>query len=122
MNLCAATKAAGYRAVAMHPYYGKNYSRDKLYPMFGFDDYKHIDNYFQGAERVRWCISDDADVDGIIDQYENKDSEKLFLFNVTMQNHGAYSYPMNNYSVHYKNGESDELNSYFSLIHETDQA
>lgn len=122
MNLCTAAKASDYKAIAMHPFYGANYSRDKLYPMFGFDEFKNLDNYYQEADWIRWCVSDEADIDTIIEQYENKDSEKLFIFNVTMQNHGAYSYPMENYTIQSTDQNSDELNSYLSLIHYSDLA
>lgn len=122
INLCTAATEAGYYPVAMHPFYGKNYGRDTLYPLFGFKEFQNIDNSYQGAEWIRWCVSDEADFEALIRRYESKPEDKLFVFNVTMQNHGAYSYPMEEYTVHADAYGSDELNSYLSLVHYTDRA
>lgn len=121
-GLCTAANEAGYYSIAMHPFDGKNYSRDKVYPLMGFQEYYNIDNYYENAESIRWCISDKADFESIIEQYENKKADKLFIFNVTMQNHGSYSYPMEKYDVYATDIESEELNSYLTLTHYTDEA
>lgn len=122
LNLCSVLKDNDYSAIAMHPYGGTNYDRDKVYELFGFDDFKNIDNWYDDASWIRWCVSDEYDFDKIIEQYENKSSDKLFVFNVTMQNHGSYTYPMDSYNIQESTLANYELNSYLSLINYTDSA
>ena len=121
-NLCTAARKKDYYPIAMHPFNGANYNRDKVYPLMGFQKYYNIDNYYEGDEWIRWCVSDKSDFKRIIEQYENKETDKLFVFNVTMQNHGSYSYPMESYDIVAQDMESEELNSYLTLAHYTDQA
>ena len=46
----------------------------------------------RGSEQLRYYTSDQADFEKLIQVVEEKKDpqEKLFLFNVTMQNHGGY--------------------------------
>lgn len=122
LNLCTSLRNDGYRTIAMHPYIGGNYSRDMVYELFGFDDFKNADNWYDDASFIRWCASDEYDFDKLIEQYENKTSDKLFVFNVTMQNHGGYTYPMDTYNIQESTLANDELNCYLSLSNYTDSA
>ncbi len=90
-SLVSALKAQGYRTVAMHPYPGENWNRDVCYPNMGFDEFLSGD-YYTGCETFRNYVSDRADYQKIIELVEGKKSpdDKLFVFNVTMQNHGGY--------------------------------
>ena len=48
-------------------------------------------------EYVRHYVSDRTSFKLVTDQLENKKpGEKMFLFNVTMQNHGGYTYAAEN--------------------------
>lgn len=54
--------------------------------------------------------------------YENrKPGEKLFLFDLTMQNHGGYSSSNVNRSVEAQNISSEEADIYLSLIRNSDE-
>ena len=84
-------KAQGYDVIAMHPYGPHGWNRDVVYPRMGFDEFLNINNCFKDAEKVRGFVSDRGDYKELIRQVENKKKgQKLFIFNVTMQNHSAY--------------------------------
>lgn len=117
-------QAQDYYAVAMHPYGPTNWERDKVYPALGFDEFLSLEDYGD-AELLRNYVSDKADYDKIIEYYENFDrDENLFIFNVTMQNHGGYD--INNgvldTNIKIENFESSIGDTYLSLISESDKA
>ena len=90
-------KAQGYAGVnAYHPFEASGWSRSTAYPALGFNTFYDREYYRANgnSQLVRNYISDMADFQQIIDDYEaaKKDSDDPFyLFNVTMQNHGAYT-------------------------------
>lgn len=78
----------GYRTLAIHPYYSWFWSRDRVYPLIGFQDFVSL-SAFGGAETRGGFVSDRALVDKVIKTLE--DTEKpFFLFVLSMQNHGSY--------------------------------
>ncbi len=80
----------GYRTVGMHPYIATGWDRDKVYPWFGFSEV-YFREAFGGGEKLRNYFTDKAMYEKIIDMYESDESDDpLFLFGVTMQNHGGY--------------------------------
>ena len=87
-------KQAGYKTVAIHPENPTNWSRDKIYDYFGFDE-----KYFKGDfeplgedDLFRTHVSDASIYEKIIELYENKEEgTPLFNFTITMQNHSGYS-------------------------------
>lgn len=114
----------GYQTVATHPYYADGWDRDTIYPLLGFSDSIFKDEYY-GAQYVRKYVSDDSCADKIIELYENKEKETpLFVFNVTMQNHGGYSDLYDNFTpdITVDGTDSVELNQYLSLIKLSDKA
>lgn len=113
---------AGYETIAMHPGWPSSYRRDAVYPLLGFQTFLSLDNYYEDADQCRNFVSDQGDFDGIIEQYENKESDDLFVFNVTIQNHGGYSDQLDEYDVSATNIDCNELDLYLTLAHRTDQA
>ena len=89
-SLAATLKAQGYYNIAIHPYEPSGYKRDLVYPLLGFDEFLSMKD-FVNPELVRSFISDRESYRKVIEQYENKGDNPLFIFNVTMQNHGGYS-------------------------------
>ncbi len=83
-------KDAGYSTVAIHPYNKNFYGRYTAYPLLGFDEFIGIEE-MQNSEKRGWHVSDASAVDEMIYQYENKKTDRIFQFCVTIQNHGAYS-------------------------------
>ena len=83
--------AQGYEVIAMHPYGRYGWNRNVVYPRMGFDTFLSIEESFKDAERVRGFVSDSGDYREIIKIVEAKEKgQKLFIFNITMQNHSAY--------------------------------
>ncbi len=123
-SLVSTLKNIGYTCVAMHPYYASGWSRDAVYPKLGFDEMHFIDDFDQ-TQIIRKYITDQELYDKLIERYEaRQDGEKLFLFGVTMQNHGGYTTTYDNFEEnYYKTGTSyTDLNQYLSLVHESDVA
>ena len=134
---------AGYRTVAMHPYPGYNWNRTEAYENLGFDEFLDQDYYeasgFLDEEEAggsadsrmpRGYLSDAADYEALIRQVEEKEpGEKLFLFNVTMQNHGGYEVADFPADVHVTAvnggdclGEYPKADQYLTLMKRSDEA
>lgn len=114
----------GYETYATHPYYASGWDRDTVYPKLGFENMDFIDSY-ESPTYIRKYISDDSCVDKIISLYEKKkQGTPMFLFNVTMQNHGGYSEKSYNFTPDVKvDGVSNfSLEQYLSLVKRSDAA
>jgi phosphoglycerol transferase MdoB-like AlkP superfamily enzyme len=114
----------GYQTVAMHPYNATGWNRNKVYPYLGFET-SYFKNDFTNAKILRKYISDESLYDKVIDVYDNKEDSPLFLFAVTMQNHGGYSQLYDNFPISVtltdiKNHPGTE--NYLSLVKESDRA
>lgn len=127
--------AEGYRTVAMHPYPGYNWNRTRAYENLGFDQFLDLAWYEELGKNVslefpRGYLSDRSNYDGIIQVVKEKTpGEKLFLFNVTMQNHGGYEVDGLEADVHVTGlngrecaGEFPKADQYLTLIRMSDRA
>lgn len=143
-NLVRNLKQYGYKAYAFHPYYEAGYNRRQVYERMGFDDMTFIesldpeyrnmrfderpsDDKTNAAEGmyIRNLISDEYDLDYVLDWYEaNKGNGPLFMFNVTMQNHGPYNLEGYENTVHLNDSMSGKVDTeqYLSVISRTDAA
>lgn len=81
--------AASGRATAfLHPYDRRFFDRDILVPAFGFD--RFVDgSAFEGAARFGPYVSDVAVADAVVAEIAAAE-EPLFLFVVTIENHGPW--------------------------------
>lgn len=115
-------KTMGYRTIAMHPYYASGWDRERIYPLLGFEESYFLDD-FRPAEYIRDYVSDETCVDKIEDLLSDCGDEPVFLFQVTMQNHGSYQESFDNFTPDtFTQPElSKSLNMYLSLIHKTDE-
>ncbi|MBR2044573.1 MAG: LTA synthase family protein [Agathobacter sp.] len=123
-SLVSTLKNEGYTCVAMHPYYETGWSRNLIYPKFGFDEMYFLDDFKQ-EDIIRKYVSDRELYQKIIERYENSgQKEDLFIMSITMQNHGGYTTTYENFEEnYYKTGRSyTDANQYFSLIRESDDA
>lgn len=119
-------KRAGYHCIAMHPYYEYGYTRNAVYPRMGFDDMLFLQDFPQ-EKLLREYVSDQEMFEELIHQYESHtDDTPLFIFGVTMQNHGGYEYEGKNYTktVELQNmsQEYPKAEQYLSLLKESDAA
>ena len=127
-SLVSTLKDQGYYALAMHPYPAANWNRNQVYANFGFDEFLDQE-YYEGCETLRTYVSDRADYEKLIEQVEEKDNpeDKLFIFNVTMQNHGGYEETYDNFAqeVHLTGemeGKYPKTDQYLSLMKKSDEA
>lgn len=125
----------GYNTIAMHPYPGYNWNRTEAYENLGFDEFLDQDFYDELEHELemtkpREYMSDRSDYDGILHLIrEKEEGEKLFIFNVTMQNHGGFEVEGLEATVHVTelNGEPCEgqypkADQYLTLIQMSDEA
>lgn len=127
-SLATVLGAQGYQTIAMHPYTGISWNRNKVYEYMGFDSFITIDDISTEYEKVGTFISDHSNFEEVIYLYENRDQSKpLFMFNVTIQNHSPYGGQAPNDIHANRVGDSSgdnlyELQQYLNLMRLTDQA
>ncbi len=113
-----------YKTVAMHPFKPSGWNRPVAYKHLGFDECFFVEDFPQ-KKYVRNYVSDQEMFEFFIKTYESHREEPLFIFGVTMQNHGGYTYTGENYTQSISlsdHEEFPEVEQYISLIHETDKA
>ena len=78
--------ALDYDTIAIHPYEGRFYGRDKIHPSLGFD--KIIFDEDMSYKDIYSCyISDESLVRQIIREYEESGETRKFIFAVSIGNH-----------------------------------
>lgn len=115
--------------LAFHPFRANGYNRDHVYPNLGFSDFISLkDLDVSASDKIRNFVSDAADFQVNIDQYEQakkKSNAPFYLFNVTMQNHSGYDQDFDNLDMPISIEEKcddPELKRYLNLIHHSDTA
>ncbi len=126
-SMASILKDQGYTAIAFHPGKPDSWRRNSVYPYFGFEEFlteEDMDNpkYMRGA-----YVTDSSNYKEVIRLFEEKeDDEKLFLFNVTIQNHGGYQLDTVGIpkwvSLMGKYGNFTETEQYLSLMQASDNA
>lgn len=119
-------KKLGYACTAMHPNLASNWSRDRVYPEMGFDQFLSIDD-FEGAPSFHSGVTDAATFDKCLEVLESGNTPQ-FIFAVTMQNHSAYTQgniPAPQLTSYEPEGagtaeDAAQLNEYLSCIDATD--
>lgn len=85
-------KTLGYDCTAIHPSSGTNWNRVNTYNSMKFDDFITIDD-FKNPEYIRY-ISDKESYKKVISLYEDNKKKNpdnpMFVFDMTIQNHGGY--------------------------------
>ncbi|MDO4475838.1 MAG: LTA synthase family protein [Lachnospiraceae bacterium] len=119
----------GYSTIGIHPYLASGWNRDQVMPKFGFQQFLSQTDFIQ-PKLVRDYISDESAFGKIAELMENKgEDERMFIYEMTMQNHSGYSTEYPNLeevirltdlsSVGVQSGAAQK---YLSLIYETDRA
>lgn len=121
-NLVSTLKEQGYETAAIHPFKGTGWKRNRVYNDFGFDHF-WAENDFESPERIRDFISDRSSYEKIIEAFEKKE-DKIFIFNVTMQNHGGYDWGYLKPDMDFPEitQQYPDVKEYLSLINESDSA
>ena len=121
-SLASQLKEMGYTTYGMHPYGASGWNRDKVYPWLGFDTSYFLPDFI-GRTYIRSYVSDKSAYQKIIDVYENKeDDSPVFIFEVTMQNHGGYTDEYENFTpdIHVQEKTDVVVDRYLSLIKRSD--
>lgn len=125
-TLVSGLNELGYTTVAMHSYYNSAYRRTTVYDVLGFDKMLFMDD-MEELEYLREFATDASQYRTIYRMFEQKEEdERLFVFNVTMQNHMDYDYDNAEFTepvvlTQYPN-EYPKAEQYLSCIHESDRA
>lgn len=122
--------AQGYQTVSLHPYLATSWNRQQVYERLGFETQLYEDDFGEDdTERLRSYVSDRSDYYKIFEVYRYKRPDTpLFMFNVTMQNHGGYIPDENDnftQTIHLTGeyaGKYPEVDEYLSLARESDKA
>ncbi|MBP1992416.1 LTA synthase family protein [Paenibacillus eucommiae] len=88
-TLASLFEGRGYKSMGIHPYEGWFWSRNTVYKEFGFESFKSKD-YFVEPEIKGTFISDDEVSRSIIKEIDETENP-MFIYAVTMQNHGPYA-------------------------------
>ncbi|MCD7807076.1 MAG: LTA synthase family protein [Lachnospiraceae bacterium] len=123
----------GYQTMAMHPNNTASWNRGEAYGYLGFREFIDDSQFQTDYLYVRSFLSDECNYNEIIWQYENRDSDApLFLFDVTIQNHGNYySGDMEEMKIGLTEfgqiaredwGDTDTLETYLNLLKISDDA
>ena len=116
----------GYETTAMHPNLATNWSRDRVYPALGFDEFLDIDD-FAGAPGFHSGVTDGATYDKILEILRSGEEPQL-VFDVTMQNHSGYGQRnvpeelLRGYEIPGLDaGQSGDVNEYLACIDASDR-
>ncbi len=121
-SMVSQMKENGYTTVAMHPESATNWNRKNVYSYYGFDKTLWKQD-FADAQTIHSGVSDEETYKKIIELYEQREpGERLFVFDLTMQNHGGYTQDESPYAVTAGKVDSDEVNEYLSLVKISDEA
>lgn len=87
----------GYQTIAFHPSAATNYNRINVYPNLGFQK-SFFQEEYNDLDTLRTFTSDVSNYEKVIDFFDEKPKGKpLFLFNVTVQNHGPFDIEDSNF-------------------------
>ncbi|MBN8455422.1 LTA synthase family protein [Accumulibacter sp.] len=86
-TLASFLKQLGYRTICVHPYVASFYSRHRVLPRLGFDEFIDL-RAFAGAARSGPYVSDLAVADRVCSLLQEAGGQPLFVFVITMENHG----------------------------------
>ena len=121
-TMVSAMQNYGYTAISMHPEVESNWNRTNVYRYFGFDQSLWKPD-FEGAEIIHAGVSDAETFHRVEELYENREpGEKLFIFDLTMQNHGGYHGKETPFAVKETYMQNAILDEYLSLVKKSDDA
>lgn len=125
-SLVSVMKDNGYTTYSMHPKTKKNWNRNKVYEYFGFD-HSLWEEDFPNAQVIHNGVSDLETYKKVEQLFEAKgENEKLFVFDLTIQNHGDYETDPQgrapSHQITATNVSSPEADEFLSLMAESDDA
>ena len=115
----------GYHCTAVHPGQASAWERDEAYEYLGFDEFIDVTKFDVHRRLEHGLTSDLSSYNQVIYEYEHRDKDTpLFLFNVTIQNHGGYEDEDYETTVQIEEapGEYPQTEQYLSLTKKSDEA
>lgn len=121
-SLVSHIEDAGYTTYSMHPETELNYNRVMVYESLGFDRKLWTED-FVGSTKIHYGASDRDTYHKVEELFENRaEGERMFIFDLTIQNHGGYTENDFKQTIKSVNAPSGEADNYLSLIKESDEA
>lgn len=126
-SLAHILKSYGYHTIAIHPGKREAWQRIDAYPQLGFDEFVDATIFDVSRTFEHRLTSDQSCYEQLIYEYEywrKTGDAPLFLFNVTIQNHGGYEDENYETTVQVKGleGQWPKAEQYLSLTKESDEA
>lgn len=124
-SLASVLADEGYRPIAIHTYFKWFWNREKVYEYFDFDKFTSVTE-MPDAQNKGLYVGDNEITKEIIKEIEENE-EPVFIYAVTMQNHGSYyddRYGETTIQVPGKYNEETQktLNTYTSGLIDADKA
>jgi len=124
-------KNNGYNTIALHTYDGSFYTRNEVYPNFGFDKFLDMNEMIEVGYYGKY-VSDNTLVTNIIHELEENNAsgdKPAFIWGLSMQNHTPYSVDVLGKEAVYIDisGENlsdvgkDKITAYTNEVYETDR-
>jgi len=124
-SLVSTLKSQDYTCLAIHPGTETAWSRNTAYEYLGFDHFTYAYIFYNKREMERSLTSDEANYRQLILEYENhkeNNDSPLFIFNVTIQNHGGYKVEDYPSTVDIMTGNYPQTEQYLTLCKKSDEA
>ncbi len=112
----------GYTTMGTHNYHAAGWSREQVYPWLGFQESTFLEAYPK-EDLLRDLVSDREQYAYLLEQLETQ-AQPMFLFAVTMQNHGGYEAAQTtyNHNVTLPEMADPRAEQYLSLLNASDEA
>ena len=124
-SLISQMKDIGYETVFMHPYRSYSWNRPSVYSALGVDEMIYEED-MDNLEYIRSYASDASQYEYVKKYLESDRDKPLFLFDVTVQNHGGYTGEISELqekvTITGHEGQYTETENYLTLAHESDRA
>lgn len=124
-SLISQMKDIGYETVFMHPYRSYSWNRPSVYSALGVDEMIYEED-MDNLEYIRAYASDASQYEYVKKYLESERDKPLFLFDVTVQNHGGYTGEISELpekvTITGHEGQYTETENYLTLVHESDRA
>ena len=121
-------KSRGYSTIALHQYLPNSWMRERIWPFLGFEECMFLEDFPQKDLLRNWGTDQEL-FEKIAYEYKTRkecSDKPLFMFAVTIQNHGAYDYSESDFvsNIHLQgyNQAYNDVEQYLNCIHETDRA
>lgn len=123
-NLFTQMKDLGYETVFMHPYGSYGWNRVSVYSYFGVDR-MFFEEDMDSLTHIRQFATDSSQYEVVKKLLEeNKGDKPMFIFDVTVQNHGGYTGEIEQLKkeISLEGKTYEEAGNYLNLVHESDRA